>query len=167
MGFPKHYIVFLDTSYSMQQNMYKTVKGVNSFIYRLKNQGNCYFTLFLFNKQLKHEYLMKPIDEVGLFSESRIFQYGSTALYDCLGLLLCNFQEFKNFENNLYIVTDGDDNCSFIYSKEDVDEKIYNLQKTGWNITHCDVEESEFLSIQNKIMYKVNEIDNLFENMQI
>ena len=66
----------------------------------------------------------------------------------------------------MFIITDGDDNDSYVNNKEDTD-RITNeaIKFGGWEITHCHT-DTNLLNIPT-ITYDVNNIMDIFENLKI
>ena len=168
--FPKNYIIFLDASYSMRKNMYKVAKGINSFIYKInKDNTQSYFTFFIFHDELINISFLQDTSVFGLFNESSIRQYGCTALYDSLGKFFNEYGEiFDNFTNYMYIISDGEDNKSFRYNVGEIDNLLELYSSKGWNIVHCDIDQSEFsMKFIDTMVYDVDNIDMLFDNLKI
>ena len=79
--------------------------------------------------------------------------------------LLNKFQTIEH--NTLFILSDGEDNSSRKYKKNDVDQMCAYLESQGcWNIIYCNTDTSN-LTIQNKITYDVDNIEYLFQNLAI
>lgn len=162
-----NYIIMIDNSYSMGHHMYKVVNGLNTFLYKLKNnKEKIYLTVITFNSTLN--YIVKYADVI-MLNEFKLNQFmvnGSTALYDsiCEVILTNNFLLTNKI--NLIIISDGDDNISTSYSKQKTND-ICNqaIKSCNWNIIHCNLQEV-ILDIPT-ITYELDDISDIFNRLNI
>ena len=166
-----HIIVLVDVSYSMSSHIYDFVYALNKLLVLLKNNSSIIYriTLAEFNTQLNFIKTFEHIDNIQEFTKTDFHIDGTTALYDAI----CNTIKYVIRKNNIvmyktkmFIISDGDDNASFIHNKEDTD-KLTNemIEYTGWEIIHCNT-DSNLLNIPF-IKYDINDISNIFDNLHI
>jgi uncharacterized protein YegL len=162
-----HIIILIDVSGSMQQHIRDFVKALNSFVIKLK-QTNCRFTLGQFNTNLSFLSEYKDIRFVEEFNPAQFNIYGTTSLYDAICLTINSISKSIDSEKHntqLFIISDGDDNASFRYTKEDTDKIISNATNNKWSIIHCHTDMNLF-NVPT-ITYDVNDISNIFSNLNI
>ncbi len=162
-----HIIILIDVSYSMQSHIGDFVQALNTFVYKLK-ETTCRLTIGQFSVNLSFLAEYKDIKNIQEFNVGNFNIYGTTALYDAIYLTINSISKSINSaEHNtkLFIITDGDDNASFRYTKEDVDKIISISQGNNWEITHCHTDMNLF-NVPT-ITYDVNDISNIFNNLNI
>ena len=119
-------IVFLlDRSGSMHGMEKDTIGGYNSYITSKRNK-NVSVTTILFDD--KYEILNKniPINEVKELTNKEYYVRGSTALLDALGRAISDMDELKKSKVMFIITTDGYENASVKYTKEEI-KKLINM----------------------------------------
>lgn len=119
-------IVFLlDRSGSMHGMEKDTIGGYNSYIASQKD-NNVYVTTILFDD--KYELLNKsiPIKKVKELTKNEYYVRGSTALLDALGRAISDMDELKKKKVMFIITTDGYENASVKYTKEEI-KKMINM----------------------------------------
>lgn len=165
-----HIIILLDVSYSMSSHIFHFVSALNNFIKKLKNSGENYkLTVGEFNTHLNFITQYQDIEAVKEFNTSDFKINGTTALFDAI----CNTIKYIGRNSNLkpektklFIISDGDDNASFVHNKDDTDRLTNEaIQYAGWEITHCHT-DANLLNIPT-VTYDVNNIMDIFENLQI
>jgi len=165
-----HVIILLDVSYSMSAHINNFVYALNNFIKKLRNLNDSYMlTIGEFNTQLNFITEYQNVESIKEFSSSDFKINGTTALYDAI----CNTIKFisrniniKAKKTKMFIITDGDDNASFVHNKEDTDRLTNDaINFGGWEITHCHT-DSNLLNIPT-VTYDVNNIMDIFENLKI
>jgi uncharacterized protein YegL len=165
-----HVIILLDVSYSMSAHINDFVYALNNFIKKLRNVNDSYMlTIGEFNTQLNFITEYQNVESIKEFSSSDFKINGTTALYDAI----CNTIKFISRNTNIkakktkmFIITDGDDNASFVHNKEDTDRLTNDaINFGGWEITHCHT-DSNLLNIPT-VTYDVNNIMDIFENLKI
>lgn len=119
-------IVFLiDRSGSMSGSEEDTIGGFNSFIEREKNKGfNTKVTTVLFDDKYEVLYKRKDINEIEELTDKQYWVRGMTALYDAIGKTI-NLLD-KEIDNKVLfvIMTDGMENDSREYSKQQITNLI-------------------------------------------
>lgn len=163
----KHIIILIDVSYSMYSHINPFINSLNKFISDLRKNIHCDYRLTLgqFNTQLNYITEFTDVHDISHFNISNFNIHGTTALYDAISLTIKNFS--NNIENtNLFVISDGDDNASFLYTKEDTDKMIEQvIMSRKWNIVHCHTD----LSLFNvpTFNFDVNDICNIFDNLKV
>ena len=165
-------IVFLlDRSGSMYGTEKDTIGGYNSYI-KSRIKDNAYVTTILFDD--KYEYLNRniPIKEVSKLTEKEYYTRGSTALLDAIGRTISYMDELKKEKVIFIITTDGYENSSTDYTKE----QIRNLIKkhNNWEFVYigADIDsysEASSLGIKSTNTANYNKskegISNLFASV--
>ena len=165
-------IVFLlDRSGSMHGVETDTIGGYNSYI-KSRIKDNAYITTILFDD--KYEILNKntPIKEVNTLTEKDYYTRGSTALLDAIGKAT-NYMDELNKEKVIFIITtDGYENSSTDYTKEQIKEIINNHKNWEFVYIGADIDsytEASSIGIKstNTANYKKNKkgISNLFASV--
>lgn len=135
-------VVILDRSGSMASCHEETERGLNSFIAEQKTiPGDVNFSLYTFNGTVSRQCYREPIRNTKKFSFEPT---GGTALYDAIGQAI---DEIGNSLNNepegnrpsmvtVMILTDGEENSSNIYNRQQIKEMIERQQNVySWNFT--------------------------------
>jgi uncharacterized protein YegL len=162
-----HIIILIDVSYSMQSHIGDFIRALNAFIYKLKETG-CKITIGQFSVNLSFLEEYKDIKNIPEFNVHQFNIFGTTALYDAIYLTINSVSKSINSGEHitkLFIISDGDDNASFRYTKEDVDKIISISTNNNWQITHCHTDMNLF-NVPT-ITYDVNDISNIFSNLNI
>lgn len=130
---PTQIIMVLDRSGSMDTIARATVDGINSFVKEQKAaEGDAYMTLVQFDDQYQIDYKERPINEVAdLINGETFCPRATTALYDAIGRTI---NEINTTDDVIFvIVTDGAENASKEFTREQVFSKIEEKKKEGWN----------------------------------
>ena len=120
-------IFLMDRSGSMRGSEKDTMGGFNSFIQReSKKEFNTRVTTILFDDNYEVLYKRKPIDEVAELTENEYWVRGCTALLDAIGKTINTLD--KEIDNKVLfvIMTDGFENASREFSKEQIRNLISN-----------------------------------------
>ena len=162
-----HYIFLIDNSYSMNQHLFKIVSIINDFLQKLKenNIGDTYFTLASFSCSFNWIVKKQNVEYLDMFYRNQFINAGNTALYDSVCNILLEFGLNVNERKHFYIITDGDDNYSNKYKREETD-KMCNIAiiNGNWDIKHFDTLDYNTLSVP-KIQFDIDNMSNLFDNM--
>jgi uncharacterized protein YegL len=159
--------IVLDRSGSMDNIMSDMLGGLNKFIQdqkNLANAGTAEVSLYSFSDTLNVVFEHVPIDKVRPVTIDQVEPDGSTALNDSLakvidnlGAYLANLNESDRPEKVLnLIITDGLENCSRKFTREQVREKIkHQSEKYNWDFVYLGAnqdawEESHTLGISQK-----------------
>jgi hypothetical protein len=135
-GFTQKIIVVLDRSGSMDSIADDAIGGFNKF---LKDQqlvpGDATLTLILFDHEYLVAYQDKPIQEAKPLTNHTFVPRGSTALYDAIGRAINSAAGDENVI--VAILTDGYENASMEWRREDVFHRIQMLEKEkGWEFIY-------------------------------
>lgn len=118
-------VFILDKSGSMYDLVDDTIGGFNSYIEKEKGKDEkILVTLVLFDTEYTVLYSRKPIDEVGKLTREQYFVGGCTALYDAIGRTIVSLDREVNNKVLFVITTDGLENSSRKFSKNQVKELI-------------------------------------------
>lgn len=120
-------IFVMDRSGSMGGSEDDTIGGFNSFIQREKDKSlNTHVTTILFDDQYEVLYKRKPINEVSELTGEEYWVRGCTALLDAIGKTINTLD--KEIDNKVLfvIMTDGMENSSREFSKEQIRSLISN-----------------------------------------
>ena len=121
-------IFLLDRSGSMQGAETDTIGGYNSFL--KKQKDNTLITTVLFDDEYEMLYYRENIRKVKKLTTSEYFVRGCTALYDAIGKTINKIEkEVKNEKVLFVITTDGLENASKEYHKEDIRKLIKKHSK--------------------------------------
>jgi len=166
-----HIIVMIDTSYSMYNRLINIINSLNNFINNLKqkNQNDIYLTVVQFNDKIKYICKLININKIGQFTTDQFNIYGSTALYDSIAEILLDFGSESEIYQNLFIISDGEDNVSKNFNNETVNHLCDKAQIFGkWKIIHCNIDVSK-LNVQTVIFNpdNIDDISSLFDNLLI
>lgn len=145
-------ICILDRSGSMSSIMDDSIGGFNTFIkQQQKLPDEATFTVALFDDRYELLYDNVDIKEVKEITEDEWYPRGSTALYDAIGKTI---NDVKTNHRKLgveapskvlvCIVTDGNENDSKEYSKNDIQKLIENCEKDDWNFIYLAANQDAF-----------------------
>jgi uncharacterized protein YegL len=152
-------IVFiLDSSGSMDALGKEPVQGVRNFIEDLRKQKseeniNFYLTLTTFNNTTKIIYDNIDIDSVEEFGDDKYLPDGMTALYDAIGKTIHNYISKKESGDRkviCVILTDGEENSSFKYTRDQIKELTQSCEKKGWSFKYLGANQDSF-NVANSI----------------
>lgn len=120
-------IFLMDRSGSMSGSESDTIGGFNSFIKRERQKGlNTRVTAVLFDDHYEVLYKRKDINEVEELTDKQYWVRGCTALLDAIGKTINSLD--KEIDNKVLfvIMTDGLENASREYSKDQIRNLIQN-----------------------------------------
>lgn len=120
-------IFIMDRSGSMMGSEKDTIGGFNSFIQKeMKNESNTKVTTILFDHEYQMLYKRKPIQQVEELTENEYWVRGSTALLDAIGKTINTLDKEIDNKTLVVIMTDGYENASHEYTKEQIKNLINN-----------------------------------------
>ena len=125
-------VVVLDRSGSMGSIAQPTVDGLNSFINEQKAaEGEAFVTLVQFDNQYQIDYSSQAINEVkNLINGETYVPRATTALLDAIGKTI---NEIKTERDVIFvIITDGAENASTEFNREQIFKMIEERKKSGW-----------------------------------
>lgn len=138
-------IMLLDASGSMQDIYKATLESINAFVHEQVQDepGNATpFTLVTFDTTSKTVINDVPVSEVTKITEKEYRLGGSTALLDALGRILERYKEFKLV--SLVIVTDGQENASRKFNRQQIKQGLEEAQKKGWIVNYLGADQDSF-----------------------
>ena len=136
-------VFILDRSGSMSRLTADTIGGFNSMIEKQKAEpGEAYVTTVLFDDEYEtlHDHL--PLEKIKPMTNKEYFARGMTALLDAVGMTIHSVgarlsatpEEERPDKVIVVITTDGMENASREYSREQVRDMITHQQdKYSWN----------------------------------
>ena len=121
-------IIFLiDKSGSMYGSEKDTIGGFNSFIDReRKKESNTYITTILFSDKYDVLYKRKDINDVAKLTDREYRVGGTTALLDAIGRTITSMDRETENKVLFVIMTDGYENASIEYSRDQIKKMIAN-----------------------------------------
>ena len=121
-------LVFLiDRSGSMFGSEQDTIGGFNSFIEtERKKEFNTNVTTILFDDKYEVLYERKPINDVERLTREQDFVRGTTALLDAIGKTITSLDRKVNNKVLFVIMTDGLENASVEFSRDQIKNMISN-----------------------------------------
>lgn len=120
-------IFIMDRSGSMMGSEKDTIGGFNSFIQKeIKKELDIKVTTVLFDDKYEMLYKRKPIQEVEQLTDKEYWVRGTTALLDAIGKTINSLDKEINNKTLVVIMTDGYENASHEYSKQQISNLIKN-----------------------------------------
>lgn len=164
-----HIIVMVDTSFSMAPYIFNVAAGINILIKNLqKSNPSCYVSIVWFHE--KTGYIVKscPVLKCPIISTVDFIGSGMTCLYDSVTEIINEWSGYPCHKVSLYIISDGDDNMSCIYTKKTVEELCKKtLRENDWKIIHCGTNACELLSEAENVVYDISGLGALISNLTI
>ena len=120
-------VFVMDRSGSMSGSEDDTIGGFNSFIQKeIKKELDTRVTTVLFDDRYEMLYKRKPIHEVDKLTENEYWVRGCTALLDAIGKTINTLDREIDNKVLFVIMTDGMENASREYSKDQIRNLISN-----------------------------------------
>ena len=146
----------LDMTGSMGMNKPATINAFNEYVAGLKsNEGTAgfKFSLAVFNSDIGIGLNIEKgsLADVPELNDGNYVPSGATPLYDAIGLSIDSLEEVQG-QVLFIILTDGEENSSNEFVKEDILKRISSRTEKGWKIVFlgCDIDamkQSEDLGI--------------------
>lgn len=142
--------MIIDGSGSMSGVKNDVVQGINDFIDEQKDDAKATgdeirFTLTTFDDQVKEVYDSEDIAFVNHVKVGDTFLGGSTALYDAIGRTLAKVDDTGSSKKIVAIYTDGGENASREFKREDIKKLLEEKQATGlWQVIYMSAEFGDF-----------------------
>ena len=136
----------LDMTGSMNSDKYGTMNAFNEYVGGLKADGataDFKFSLAVFNSAIGIGLNMERgnITDVPDLDANNYVPRASTPLYDAIGL---SIDSLKDVESSVLfiILTDGEENSSTRFSRDDITRKIASKSEAGWEFVFlgCDID---------------------------
>lgn len=134
----------LDESASMSRGAIETVEGFNEYMASVKEDPSSTI-LHLVTFNTKRRSVLYNFEDLAEISDLAVLEYipaGSTPLLDAVGTTIestANYLSRSKFEDAqvmVTILTDGMENASHVFSRNDVSELISEKESTGWSFTY-------------------------------
>ena len=135
-------VFVLDRSGSMASLADDAIGGFNALIEKQKRQsGRCFVTTVLFDTRFERLHDRLPLEQVEPLTRDTYVPGGCTALLDAVGDTIRHIAAIHRYarpedvpENTLFVITtDGMENASRRYSREEVRRRIaHEQEKYGW-----------------------------------
>jgi uncharacterized protein YegL len=126
-------LVVQDKSGSMGDRRKETISGFNEYLEGLQEDKSdkAYLTLIQFDTSSKTVYEAMPVDKVEPLSNRTYVPMGGTALLDAVGQGLTSLERQMNEGDRALVVimTDGEENSSWNWSRSKVQSKISELEE--------------------------------------
>lgn len=167
-------IVFLlDRSGSMSGMEEDTIKGFNSYIKKMK-KSNARVTAVLFDDEYEMIIKRKDIKKVRKLTKETYYTRGCTALFDAIGRTI-KYMDEKDTSKVLFIITtDGYENSSKEYKRNQIRNLIKNHDKWEFIYLGADIDsyrEADSLGISDNRTSNYSKtkkgLKNLFERLNI
>lgn len=136
-----HVGIVQDRSTSMASATDATISGYNEYLSELRKNDDdeCLLTLCQFDTESEVIYEATPLDEVKDLNRDTYWVRGITALYDAIGDTIEAIE--KSMEKGdralIVIMTDGLENASKRYNREQITKRISKLEKKGnWTFVY-------------------------------
>ena len=135
-------VCILDRSGSMYKKRKDTIGSFNQMLEKQKMEpGEAYITTALFSDQCDVLYSHTPIRETEELTEQDYYIGGNTALFDAIGKVFHQTDSLLegregDYEEKMmvFIITDGMENASVQYGRQQIKKLIEEKQKKGWVI---------------------------------
>lgn len=146
----------------MANHMSNVSSGMTKFLRKLKPDS--LVSIAYFNENVTYMYRMVHGPSI-LNIDTKIINYGMTALYDSVSFVIRDFMSMTNFLHHLYIITDGDDNYSKYNTKNSVQELCSVASRHNWSIVHCSTEIDKL--VPKNVTFSIDTLESMMENMMM
>ena len=120
----------LDRSGSMSTCLSDTINGFNAFV--LDQPPDTQVTTLLFNNTIQELYRCKNPRDIKPLDMVTYRPVGCTALLDVIGYTVSLASNCTTDNNTIVIFTDGEENVSVTYTKDDIQALIHQKTLLGW-----------------------------------
>lgn len=146
-------VCIIDRSGSMEPIRADAIGGFNSFLAdQQREPGRALLSLVLFDHELLAPIEARPIDQVPPLDQNGFVPRGQTALYDAVCVTLSRVRERiaaapadqRPARVIAVILTDGQENASRYYTREQVFTAISELRGMGWDFVFLAANQDAF-----------------------
>lgn len=138
-------IFILDKSGSMSGSEEHTISSFNEYLEKeKKNKFNTKITTVLFSDNYKYLHNRVDVSKVKPLTEEDYYVGGCTALYDALGNTINSFERKETDKVLFIIITDGYENASEEYSKEQIRKLI--KKHSDWEFIYIGADIDSYAS---------------------
>jgi uncharacterized protein YegL len=154
----------LDETGSMLNIQDKTISGFNEYVASLckKNEDDIRMTLTKFNStKVDIAYANRPIKEVKKLSHATYRPDALTPLYDAIAKTIKRIEKDVTKRTNVLtvIMTDGYENDSREYKREDIFKMIKDKEQVGWSFVYLGANQDSWAAGQAMGLKKGNVAD--------
>lgn len=135
-----HIIVCLDSSSSFQRHHDKAMESLKGFVQSVnQNMADMLNKISVYSFHSTVDLIISDVEANAPFPANKIRRpYGNTALLDCVGKAISDFENVKYPANEdhtflLYVITDGEENCSRLFTRHQISTKIEGLDDS-WTV---------------------------------
>jgi len=157
---PKTNVIFIiDESGSMMSTASDVRGGFNGYVEKLKEDGNDYsLTAIKFGTKVRPLFENLTLDKVPLLTAENYMPLDSTALYDAIGHGMAVAKDQWGTKDKPYgedrvlfiIMTDGYENASKEFRKEDIAAKIKRREEaSNWTFTYLGADQDAWAVASN------------------
>jgi hypothetical protein len=128
----------------------EVVKGINDFIKEQQDDVKgtsdvVVFSLTSFDTNVQEIFVKEDISLVKPVNVKQTFLGGGTALFDAIGRTLTKAEDDAALRNIVVIYTDGEENSSKEFTKDQIEELVEKLSDTGnWQFIYLGAEFADF-----------------------
>lgn len=154
--------ILLDRSGSMSSLWEEAIGSINAYVNKLDNKTNIF--LATFDDQgydVLRNSKVKDWKDVGARESS---PRGMTPLYDSCARIMNRAIEDKNDRTILVVMTDGVENCSKEYNREQIKAKIKEFEKYKWEVVFLGANFDKVDSVASDIGLAYNKFTNITTN---
>lgn len=152
-----HLCFVIDESGSMYNSVNDVVGGFKELIEKQKadTEGQCIVSVYRFAGKVNKDYIGRDVHEI---QELEYHPMGSTALFDAVGTAIDEIgnylrnmkEEDRPSKNIIVIMTDGEENSSYMYNTPQVKEMIeHQTNKYDWDFIYLGTELADFDDANN------------------
>lgn len=159
---PLEIIIVLDTSYSMERLLGDNVGQVNEYLKDELEKGlKAKVTLYTFSNEVTQRCNRVKLEDMKPLVGMKVD--GSTCLTDAIGHSITHAKPDR--DTIMMIFTDGQENCSCHYQRDQVAEMVKSKQAAGWDINFFGVGIDAAL-IGGAYNFKADKMVNLGANVR-
>jgi Mg-chelatase subunit ChlD len=154
-------VMVLDRSGSMQECQEATVAGFNEFIRDQRElPGSANVTLVQFDDQYEVVHDAKPLLDVPELNCQTFVPRGSTALLDAIGKTVNgSAARFRHNKVIFVIITDGMENASKEYKREQIKNLIEQRETNGWTFVYIGADQDAIAVAKDFAIPAVNAVN--------
>lgn len=147
---PTEIVCLLDRSGSMGSIVDDAIGGFNSFLNEQQNEpGEATMTIILFDDKIEVLENGTDIKEVTPLNNNTYVPRGSTALNDAVGEALVKLKERNPKNAIICILTDGQENSSRTFSKQQIKDMLKECTDKGWFVAYLSASVDAFADAQS------------------
>ncbi|MBP7966682.1 VWA domain-containing protein [Candidatus Woesebacteria bacterium] len=149
-------VMVLDSSGSMQPLKSDTISAHNTFLSNQQEfKGQASYSLYMFSSGVSQSSTL-PIEKAQPLNNFNYRPGGGTALYDAIGKAI-SLHVKSGTSGVLAILTDGEENSSILYNKEQVAAMIKDAEDIyGWEVMFLGANISNFTSFTSSLNIKAD-----------